>query len=60
MGDAAAESGVPRAAVSHVGVSEEAAALVPSVVRDGDLVLVKGSNSTRMALVVERLQVEFA
>jgi UDP-N-acetylmuramoyl-tripeptide--D-alanyl-D-alanine ligase len=60
LGEAAAESGVPRVAVRHVEASDAAAVLVPTVVQEGDLVLVKGSNSTRMTVVVERLRAEFA
>jgi UDP-N-acetylmuramoyl-tripeptide--D-alanyl-D-alanine ligase len=60
LGEAAVESGLAHGAVSHVETSEEAASLVPSVVRDGDLVLVKGSRGTRMERVVDRLRVEFA
>ena len=60
LGQAAIASGLAGDAVSHVGESAAAAALVPAVVREGDLVLVKGSHSTAMERVVERLQVEFA
>ena len=45
-------------AVQHVADSEQAAALAPQVVRDGDLVLVKGSRGMHMERVVERLQQE--
>jgi UDP-N-acetylmuramoyl-tripeptide--D-alanyl-D-alanine ligase len=57
---AAARCGVPAGSVHHVDTSEAAGALAPSLVRAGDLVLVKGSRGTRMERVVERLQVEFA
>jgi UDP-N-acetylmuramoyl-tripeptide--D-alanyl-D-alanine ligase len=55
MGESAVAAGMPSQAVRHVERSEDAADLVPSFVRDGDLVLVKGSRGVRTDLVVERL-----
>jgi UDP-N-acetylmuramoyl-tripeptide--D-alanyl-D-alanine ligase len=40
----------------HAPTSAEAATLVASAVRPGDLVLVKGSRGTRTDLVVDRLR----
>jgi UDP-N-acetylmuramoyl-tripeptide--D-alanyl-D-alanine ligase len=60
LGEAAVTGGLDAGDVRHVGDSEQAAALVPDVVRGGDLVLVKGSRGTRMERVVERLEEEFA
>ncbi len=45
--------------VFHVGGSPEAADLLMTLVRAGDLVLVKGSRGTRTDLVVDRLEAEF-
>ena len=60
LADAAVAAGLPRAAVTYVTTSGDAAALVATIVRDGDLVLVKGSRGVRTDLVVERLRAEFA
>ncbi len=57
---AAVQAGLDPGEVRHVTTSEEAAALVTSLVRPGDLVLVKGSRAVATERVVERLQQEFA
>jgi UDP-N-acetylmuramoyl-tripeptide--D-alanyl-D-alanine ligase len=57
---AAVAAGVPRDRVRHLATSEEAAAAAASTVKDGDLVLVKGSRGVRMDRVVDRLKAEFA
>jgi UDP-N-acetylmuramoyl-tripeptide--D-alanyl-D-alanine ligase len=57
---AAVAAGMPRDRVRHVATSEEAAAAASSTVKDGDLVLVKGSRGVRMDRVVDRLKAEFA
>lgn len=55
MGEAAVAAGMDRQAVAHAATSAEAAELVPSLVADGDVVLVKGSRGIRTELVVDRL-----
>lgn len=57
---AAVDAGLDPQAVRYVPTSEEAAALVPSIVRPGDLVLVKGSRAVATERVVERVVQEFA
>lgn len=59
LGEGAVAAGLDAGQVRHVDDSRRAAALVPDVVRGGDLVLVKGSRGTRMERVVERLEAEF-
>jgi UDP-N-acetylmuramoyl-tripeptide--D-alanyl-D-alanine ligase len=55
LGEAATAAGVPASAVHHTDGSDEAASLVASLVRPGDLVLVKGSRGIRLEKVVEAL-----
>ena len=55
MGEAAVAAGVDRGAVTHVATSAEAADVVAGLVRDGDVVLVKGSRGVKTEQVVERL-----
>jgi len=59
LGTAAVHAGLPAASVSHAATSDEAAAMTVSLVRPGDLVLVKGSRAVRTDVVVDRLTVEF-
>jgi UDP-N-acetylmuramoyl-tripeptide--D-alanyl-D-alanine ligase len=59
LAEAARTAGLPADAVRHVATSEEAVALLPWLVRPGDLVLVKGSRGIRTDLVVERLVEEW-
>jgi UDP-N-acetylmuramoyl-tripeptide--D-alanyl-D-alanine ligase len=59
LGEAAIESGMPRAAVLHFETSAEAATAIAAQVTSGDVVLVKGSRGTRTDLVVERLTAVF-
>jgi UDP-N-acetylmuramoyl-tripeptide--D-alanyl-D-alanine ligase len=59
LAEAAASAGLA-ANVAHVATSAEGAALVPTFVRAGDLVLVKGSRGVQMERIVERLEAEFA
>ncbi len=58
MADEAVRAGIPHDAVHHVADSEAAADVAHHVVRDDDLVLVKGSRGVVMERVVERLQRE--
>jgi UDP-N-acetylmuramoyl-tripeptide--D-alanyl-D-alanine ligase len=60
LADAAVAAGLPRARVQNVATSEAAADVVVSVIRPGDVVLVKGSRGVRTDRVVERLKAEFA
>lgn len=56
MADEAVRAGMPVSAVHLVDDSPEAAALARQIVRDGDLVLVKGSRGIRMEVVVDGLR----
>ena len=55
---AAVAAGMNAADVRHFATSEEAAEAVAGLVRDGDLVLVKGSRGVRTDRVVARLRAE--
>jgi UDP-N-acetylmuramoyl-tripeptide--D-alanyl-D-alanine ligase len=55
---AAIEAGMPASAVVYLANSDLAAPVVAGAVRDGDLVLVKGSRGTRTDIVVDRLVAE--
>lgn len=56
MAEAAVAAGMPAARVRYAASSEAAAEAVASVVRAGDLVLVKGSRGVKTDRVVERLK----
>ncbi len=56
MAEAATADGMPAAAVLTFPDSDAAAAAVPRLVRDGDLVLVKGSRGMKTEKVVARLR----
>jgi len=56
----AIEGGITRANVRYVTTSDEAADVASTLVRPGDLVLVKGSRGVRTDQVVDRLKAEFA
>jgi UDP-N-acetylmuramoyl-tripeptide--D-alanyl-D-alanine ligase len=58
--DAAVAGGLARERTRHVATSDEAADVSASLVRPGDLVLVKGSRGVRTDKVVDRLKAEFA
>jgi UDP-N-acetylmuramoyl-tripeptide--D-alanyl-D-alanine ligase len=60
MADAAIASGMNRAHVRHFATSDQAADAIAGYVRDGDLVLVKGSRGIHTDVVVDRLKAEFA
>jgi UDP-N-acetylmuramoyl-tripeptide--D-alanyl-D-alanine ligase len=60
LADAAVAAGIGRGNVLYVATSDEAADAAATLVRSGDLVLVKGSRGVRTDRVVDRLKAEFA
>jgi UDP-N-acetylmuramoyl-tripeptide--D-alanyl-D-alanine ligase len=56
--DAAIAAGVPRDTAHYVSTSAEAADAAAAAVREGDVVLVKGSRGVRTDVVVDRLKAE--
>jgi UDP-N-acetylmuramoyl-tripeptide--D-alanyl-D-alanine ligase len=58
LADAAIASGVARERVQHFSTSEEAAEAAASLVKAGDLVLIKGSRGVRTDRIVDRLKAE--
>jgi UDP-N-acetylmuramoyl-tripeptide--D-alanyl-D-alanine ligase len=60
LADGALAAGMVASHVHHAQNSNEAADLAASLVRPGDLVLVKGSRGIRTEVVVDRLKAEFA
>ena len=60
IAEGALQGGMPPGDVYHVDNSAAAADLAATVVKPGDVVLVKGSRGIRTEVVVERLKVEFA
>jgi len=60
MAKAAVAAGMPANAVTYLERSEQASDLVKSLLRAGDLVLVKGSRGIRTDVVVQRIAAEFA
>ena len=60
LADAAIVAGLVRSNVHYFETSDEAAASAASLVRAGDLVLVKGSRGVQTDKVVDRLMAEFA
>ena len=60
LGAAAVSAGLPPSAVRWLASSERAADLVAELVREGDLVLVKGSRGVRLDVVADRIAAEFA
>jgi len=60
LAHAAVAAGMAASAVTYVERSEQAAEVVKSALRPGDLVLVKGSRGIRTDVVVERIMAEFA
>ena len=60
LAHAAVVAGMPATAVSCVATSDEAADLAASLIKRGDLVLIKGSRGVHTEIVVDRLKAEFA
>jgi UDP-N-acetylmuramoyl-tripeptide--D-alanyl-D-alanine ligase len=60
LADGAVAAGMPPANVHYVENSDRAADLAATLVKPGDLVLVKGSRGIRTEVVVDRLKAEFA
>jgi UDP-N-acetylmuramoyl-tripeptide--D-alanyl-D-alanine ligase len=60
LAEGATAAGMPAAHVRCVENSLEAAELAATIVKPGDLVLVKGSRGIRTEVVVDRLKAEFA
>jgi len=58
LAEAAIASGIARERVRHFSTSEEAADAAASLVKAGDLVLVKGSRGVRTDRIVDRLKAE--
>ena len=56
----AAEAGMAASGIYYASTSTKAAELALTVVKPGDLVLVKGSRGIRTEVVVDRLKAEFA
>jgi UDP-N-acetylmuramoyl-tripeptide--D-alanyl-D-alanine ligase len=55
LGEAAVASGMTRATVTYFELSAPAAAEIAAAIREGDVVLVKGSRGTRTDLVADRI-----
>lgn len=60
VAEGAIKAGMPASRVHYVGNSRDAADLAATLVRSGDVVLVKGSRGIRTEVVVDRLKAEFA
>ena len=58
MADAAAQAGITEGAVRYFDHSEGAAEAVAAALRDGDVVLVKGSRGIRTDVVADRILAE--
>jgi UDP-N-acetylmuramoyl-tripeptide--D-alanyl-D-alanine ligase len=60
LGQSAIAAGLPAASVRHAATRDEAAEIVLSLARPGDLILVKGSRGIGVDRVTDRLRAEFA
>lgn len=60
LAEGAVRGGMPAANVHHLRDSNAAAELAVTLVKPGDLVLVKGSRGIRTEIVADRLKAEFA
>jgi UDP-N-acetylmuramoyl-tripeptide--D-alanyl-D-alanine ligase len=56
--DSALSNGMPDSNVLQFDTSEEAGAYIQNIIKEGDIVLVKGSQSMRMEKVVEEIMLE--
>jgi UDP-N-acetylmuramoyl-tripeptide--D-alanyl-D-alanine ligase len=56
MANAAVAAGMPASAVRHVGTSADAADVLVPMLREGDMVLVKGSRGVRTDIVADRVK----
>jgi UDP-N-acetylmuramoyl-tripeptide--D-alanyl-D-alanine ligase len=56
MANAAVAAGMPASAVRHVGTSADAADVLVPMLREGDVVLVKGSRGVRTDIVADRVK----
>lgn len=55
LADAAVAAGIPAASVHRLGTAAEAAELLPSILQDGDTILLKGSRGVRLEKVAEAI-----
>jgi UDP-N-acetylmuramoyl-tripeptide--D-alanyl-D-alanine ligase len=60
LATAAINAGMPSGNVRHIATSEEAATVAVGLIRNGDVVLVKGSRGVRTDVVVDRLKAGLA
>ena len=60
LAEGATDAGMAAANVHYVANSEDAADLAVTLVKPGDLILVKGSRGIRTEVVADRLKAEFA
>ncbi len=60
LAEGAVRAGMPAERVHYVGKSSDAADLAVTLVKPGDLVLVKGSRGIKTEVVVDRLKAEFS
>jgi UDP-N-acetylmuramoyl-tripeptide--D-alanyl-D-alanine ligase len=54
-GEEALDCGFPKAAIDSVATAEEAAELLDGILKDGDVVLIKGSRAVGLDRTVEKL-----
>jgi UDP-N-acetylmuramoyl-tripeptide--D-alanyl-D-alanine ligase len=59
IGESAKADGMDESAIHHFNASIEAAAAIEAILKEGDVVLVKGSQSIRMERIVQPLLADF-